>query len=72
MQKYEFGIANSNALTVVHHEGSFCLALKSEQAIIGLCVAVTSADPTGEDHLRHTKFVQLRDDKNPRQVIRET
>jgi bifunctional non-homologous end joining protein LigD len=27
---------------------------------------------TGEDHLRHTKFIRLRDDKNPRQVVRET
>jgi ATP-dependent DNA ligase len=24
------------------------------------------------DHLRHTKFIRLRDDKNPRQVVRET
>jgi DNA ligase D-like protein (predicted ligase) len=27
---------------------------------------------TGADHLRHTKFVRLRDDKDPRQVVRET
>jgi DNA ligase D-like protein (predicted ligase) len=27
---------------------------------------------TGEDHLRHTKFVALRDDKDPRKVVRET
>jgi DNA ligase D-like protein (predicted ligase) len=27
---------------------------------------------TGEDHLRHTKFIRLRDDKNPHQVVRET
>jgi bifunctional non-homologous end joining protein LigD len=27
---------------------------------------------TDSDHLRHTKFVRLRDDKNPRQVVRET
>lgn len=27
---------------------------------------------TGADHLRHTKFIRLRDDKNPRQVMRET
>ena len=27
---------------------------------------------TGEDHLRHTKFIRLRDDKNPRRVVRET
>ena len=27
---------------------------------------------TGVDHLRHTKFVTLRDDKDPRSVVRET
>ena len=27
---------------------------------------------TGADHLRHTKFIRLRDDKNPRQIVRET
>jgi bifunctional non-homologous end joining protein LigD len=27
---------------------------------------------TGADHLRHTKFVSLRDDKDPSKVIKET
>jgi DNA ligase D-like protein (predicted ligase) len=27
---------------------------------------------TGADHLRHTKFVAMRDDKDPRKVVRET
>jgi len=27
---------------------------------------------TGADHLRHTKFIRLRDDKDPRKVARET
>ena len=27
---------------------------------------------TGADHLRHTKFVALRDDKDPSRVVRET
>jgi ATP-dependent DNA ligase len=27
---------------------------------------------TGADHLRHTKFVALRDDKNSLKVVRET
>ena len=27
---------------------------------------------TGADHLRHTKFVGLRDDKDPSKVIKET
>ena len=27
---------------------------------------------TGADHLRHTKFVGLRDDRDPRTVVRET
>ena len=26
---------------------------------------------TGADHLRHTKFVALRDDKDPRKVVKE-
>jgi bifunctional non-homologous end joining protein LigD len=25
---------------------------------------------TGENHLRHTKFIGIRDDKNPKQVVR--
>jgi ATP-dependent DNA ligase len=27
---------------------------------------------TGADHLRHTKFVAMRDDKDPRKVVKET
>jgi ATP-dependent DNA ligase len=27
---------------------------------------------TGADHLRHTTFVALRDDKDPKKVVRET
>ncbi|WP_281176137.1 hypothetical protein [Edaphobacter aggregans] len=27
---------------------------------------------TGGDHLRHTKFVALREDKDPKKVVRET
>jgi ATP-dependent DNA ligase len=27
---------------------------------------------TGADHLRHTKFVAMRDDKDPKKVVRET
>jgi ATP-dependent DNA ligase len=27
---------------------------------------------TGADHLRHTKFVALRDDEDPSKVVRET
>ena len=27
---------------------------------------------TGADHLRHTKFVALREDKDPKKVVRET
>ena len=30
------------------------------------------AEWTGADKLRHTKFVALRDDKDPRKVVRET
>jgi ATP-dependent DNA ligase len=27
---------------------------------------------TGADHLRHTKFMALRDDKDPKRVVKET
>jgi ATP-dependent DNA ligase len=27
---------------------------------------------TGADHIRHPKFVALRDDKDPKRVVRET
>jgi ATP-dependent DNA ligase len=27
---------------------------------------------TGANHLRHTKFVALRDDKDPKRIVRET
>jgi ATP-dependent DNA ligase len=30
------------------------------------------AEWTGGDKLRHTKFVAMRDDKDPRKVVRET
>jgi ATP-dependent DNA ligase len=35
-------------------------------------VRVDFLEWTGADHLRHTKFVALRDDKDPRKVVRET
>ena len=38
----------------------------------GRCCEIEFLEWTGEDHLRHTKFIRLRDDKNPRQVVRET
>jgi len=37
-----------------------------------LVVRIDFAEWTGGDKLRHTKFVALRDDKDPRKVIRET
>jgi ATP-dependent DNA ligase len=30
------------------------------------------AEWTGADKLRHTKYIALRDDKDPRKVVRET
>ena len=33
---------------------------------------IDSLEWTGADHLRHTKVVALRDDKDPRKVVRET
>ena len=35
-------------------------------------VEVEFLEWTGDDHLRHTKFVSLRDDRDPRSVVRET
>ena len=44
-----------------------CVWLKPEAV-----AEIESLEWTGEDHLRHTKFIRLRDDKNPCQVARET
>jgi bifunctional non-homologous end joining protein LigD len=35
-------------------------------------VRIVFAEWTGADKLRHTKFAALRDDKDPRKVVRET
>ena len=37
----------------------------------GLVAQVEFLEWTGDDHLRHTRFVALRDDKAPREVTRE-
>jgi bifunctional non-homologous end joining protein LigD len=44
-----------------------CIWLKPEAV-----VRVDFAEWTGADKLRHTKFVAMRDDKDPRKVVRET
>jgi DNA ligase D-like protein (predicted ligase) len=44
-----------------------CVWLKPETV-----VRIDFAEWTGADHLRHTKFAGLRDDKDPRKVVRET
>jgi DNA ligase D-like protein (predicted ligase) len=44
-----------------------CLWVKPE-----IVVRVDFAEWTGGDKLRHTKFFAIRDDKNPRRVVRET
>lgn len=44
-----------------------CVWLKPEAA-----AEVEFLEWTGADHLRHTKFIRLRDDKDPRQIVRET
>jgi DNA ligase D-like protein (predicted ligase) len=44
-----------------------CVWLKPEAV-----VQIAFLEWTGADHLRHTKFVALRDDKDPKKVIRET
>jgi hypothetical protein len=39
----------------------------------GIAVAqIAFLEWTGADHLRHTKFVALRDDKDPKRIVRET
>jgi DNA ligase D-like protein (predicted ligase) len=44
-----------------------CVWVKPE-----VVVRIDFAEWTGADKLRHTKFVALRDDKDPRKVVRET
>jgi DNA ligase D-like protein (predicted ligase) len=44
-----------------------CIWLKPEAV-----AQVEFLEWTGADHLRHTKFIRLRDDKDPRMVVRET
>ena len=44
-----------------------CTWLKPE-----LVARIDFREWTGASHLRHTKFVALRDDKNPKKVVRET
>jgi ATP-dependent DNA ligase len=44
-----------------------CIWVKSE-----VVVRVDFAEWTGGDKLRHTKFFAIRDDKDPRKVVRET
>jgi DNA ligase D-like protein (predicted ligase) len=44
-----------------------CIWLKPETV-----VRIDFAEWTGADKLRHTKFVALREDKNPKKVVRET
>jgi bifunctional non-homologous end joining protein LigD len=44
-----------------------CVWLRPE-----VVVQIQFLEWTGADHLRHTKFVVLRDDKDPLKVVRET
>ncbi len=44
-----------------------CLWLKPE-----IVVRIDFLEWTGADHLRHTKFAALRDDKDPKKVVKET
>jgi len=44
-----------------------CVWLKSEAV-----AQIAFLEWTGADHLRHTKFLSLRDDKDPKKVVRET
>jgi ATP-dependent DNA ligase len=44
-----------------------CVWLKPEAV-----VRIDFAEWTGADKLRHTKYIAMRDDKNPKKVVRET
>ncbi len=48
-------------------EGPECVWLRPE-----VVAQIQFLEWTGADHLRHTKFVGLRDDKDPSKVVRET
>jgi hypothetical protein len=69
--QFEFSNTTGLILDACHvlpapHSSSVCSALP---------VAAVPKGPewtTGADHLRHTKFAALRDDKDPRKVVRET
>jgi ATP-dependent DNA ligase len=43
-----------------------CIWLKPE-----IVVRIDFLEWTGADHLRHTKYVALRDDKDPGKVVKE-
>jgi ATP-dependent DNA ligase len=43
-----------------------CIWLKPQ-----IVVRIDFLECTGADHLRHTQFVALRDDKDPRKVVKE-
>ena len=53
-----------NACGIVRHS---TLSLRPEAV-----AQIAFLEWTGVDHLRHTKFVALRDDKDPKKVVRET
>jgi ATP-dependent DNA ligase len=44
-----------------------CIWVKPETV-----VRIDFAEWTGADKLRHTKYVAMRDDKDPKKVVRET
>jgi ATP-dependent DNA ligase len=52
-------------LTVEKMKG--CIWLKPEAV-----AQIEFLEWTGADHLRHTRFVALRTDRNPKQVVKET
>ena len=52
--------------TPVRHSPAFSLWLKPE-----VVTQIEFLEWTGANHLRHTKFIALRDDKEPRKVVKE-
>jgi ATP-dependent DNA ligase len=59
------GSGRSGALT--NEEMKNCVQLKPE-----LVARVEFAEWTPDGHLRHSKFIGLREDKEPRDVVRES
>ena len=59
--------AEADAVALTNEEMKNCVQLKPE-----LVARVEFAEWTPDGHLRHSKFIGLREDKEPRDVVRES